>query len=471
MAKYEQLALQLREQIQAGIWQVDEKLPSLRQKARQSGFSLMTVLNAYQLLESQGWIISRPQSGYFVAPQKEAGTYTKPEQKLLLAEDIDINEFIFNVLQTSKSPEFVSFGSAFPDPALFPQHQLARSLSRVARHMTPASTIVNLPPGSDRLRRSIAKRYAAQGMDISPDEIVITSGALEALNLSLQSLTRPGDWVVVESPAFYGALQAIEHNRLKAVAVATHPQQGIDLDALEQALIQYPIKACWLMTNFQNPLGCTLSRENKQRLVKLLAQHRVGLIEDDVYSELYFGAERPLPAKAWDSGGNVLHCSSFSKTLATGFRIGWVAAGKHAEHIQRLQLMSTLSTSAPMQLALTDYLMTGSYDKHLRTVRRLLEQRKNAFYQAIRRYFPPGTAVNYSDGSYFLWITLPGGICTTRLYWHALEDGISIAPGRMFSAGEQYRHCFRLNASCPWDSRSESAIKRLAELIIQGDGD
>ena len=216
------------------------------------------------------------------------------------------------------------FGSAFPDATLFAQPKLARALSSVARKFTPHSSLANLPPGNDALRRHIAQRYALSGMQVAPDEIVITAGAMESLSLSLQAVTQPGDYVAIESPAFYGALQALERLRLKAVAIATHPQDGIDLDALQQAVEQYPIKACWLMTHFQNPQGATLPEANKQRLVTLLRDRQISLIEDDVYGELYFSAERPLPAKALDSGGQILHCSSFSKCRRRAFAsAGW----------------------------------------------------------------------------------------------------------------------------------------------------
>lgn len=353
--KYQQLAGQLRHQIAAGAWQPGDRLPSLRESARRTDLSLMTVLSAYQLLESEGWIRSRPQSGYFVA--EPPASITRPPPPLLqAAETVDINAVIFRLLQAGDDPACVALGSAFPDPSLFPRQQLARSLGRVARQLHCQGTGVSLPPGRLELRRAIARRYAARGMTVSPDEIVITSGALEALNLGLQSLTVPGDWVAVESPAFYGALQALERHRLKAVAVATDPGFGMDPDALAEALKRYPIKACWLMSHCQNPLGGTLPAARKQRLLALLVEHDVALIEDDVYGELYAGEEPPLPIKAWDEEGRVLHCASFSKTLGSGMRIGWVAAGRQAEAVQRLQLMSTLSASAPMQLALADYL-------------------------------------------------------------------------------------------------------------------
>ena len=307
---------------------------------------------AYQLLESQGWIVARPQSGYYVAARPQPLPQPARGEKLLLSEQVDINTFVFDVLQACKDPGIVPFGSAFPDATLFAQPKLARALSSVARKFTPHSSLANLPPGNDALRRNIAQRYALSGMQVAPDEIVITAGAMESLSLSLQAVTQPGDYVAIESPAFYGALQALERLRLKAVAIATHPQDGIDLDALEHALEQYPIKACWLMTYFQNPLGASMPEENKQRLVGMLRERQISLIEDDVYGELYFSAERPQPAKALDQGGQILHCSSFSKCLAPGFRVGWVAAGRYAQQIQRLQLMSTVSTSVPTQLAI-----------------------------------------------------------------------------------------------------------------------
>jgi DNA-binding transcriptional MocR family regulator len=465
MTRYEQLAQQIREQIQSRVWRAGDKLPSLRESGKRAGLSLMTVVQSYQLLESQGWIVARPQSGYYVAARSQALPQPIRGEKLLVSEQVDINAFIFDVLQACKDPEIVPFGSAFPDATLFMQPKLARALSSVARKFTPHSSLANLPPGNEALRRHIAQRYALNGMQVSPDEIVITAGAMESLSLSLQAVTQPGDTVAIESPAFYGALQALERLKLKAVAIATHPQHGIDLDSLQQAIEQYPIKACWLMTHFQNPQGSSMSDENKKRLVMMLREHQISLLEDDVYGELYFSAERPLPAKALDQGGQILHCSSFSKCLAPGFRVGWVAAGRYAPQIQRLQLMSTVSTSVPTQMAIADYLLHGGYDTHLRRLRRLLAQRQSAMHQAITHHFPPTVKVSQPDGGYFLWLELEATQSSMELYQRALAEGISIAPGRMFTTGDRFNHCFRLNASFEWSDRLETAIKTLARLI------
>ncbi|CDH35030.1 PLP-dependent aminotransferase family protein [Xenorhabdus bovienii] len=464
MTRYEQLAGAIRQQIEDDIWQVGDKLPSLRESVKSSGLSLMTVLQAYQLLESQGWIVARPQSGYYVATRLTQFAAAKGGKGLHLSESVEISASIFDVLQACKDPKIVPFGSAFPDPSLLNEPKLSKILASVARRFVPHSSLESLPPGNEKLRRNISRRYAAHGIHVSPEEIVITAGAMESLSFSLQSVTSPGDWVVIESPAFYGALQAIERLRLKAIAIKTDPRTGIDLDALEEIVQKYPIKACWLMSRFQNPLCNTMPSENKQRLVAILNSSHIALIEDDVYGELYFDQEPPMPIKAWDKENNFMHCSSFSKCLAPGYRVGWVAAGKHAGKIQQLQMMSTVSASAPTQLAVAEYLAHGGYDNHLRRLRRQLEQRQSQILRAISEYFPDSVKVNSARGGYFLWLEFEPPFNANRLYQLALAKGISIAPGSMFSTSSQFDHAFRLNTSFAWNDVQASAMKTLAGL-------
>lgn len=285
---------------------------------------------------------------------------------------VDISELVFSVLEAAKHTSVVPLGSAFPSPMLFPLQRLSKSLAQTSRTMNPWSTVVDLPPGNEALRQQIALRYLGMGLSQPLDEIVVTNGALEALNLCLMAVTRPGDVVAVESPGFYAALQAIERLDLRAVEIPVDPQTGLDLDALAQALEKQPIRACWFMTNYQNPTGATMPVEKKKALVELLARYEVPLIEDDVYGELHFQADYPLPAIAFDRKGLVMHCSSFSKTLAPGYRIGWAAAGKFAEKVQRAKLMTTLSASIPVQAGIADYLQHGGYDRHLRKLRAAL---------------------------------------------------------------------------------------------------
>jgi DNA-binding transcriptional MocR family regulator len=297
------------------------------------------------------------------------------------------------------------------------------------------------------------------------EELVVTNGALEALNLCLMAVTRPGDVVAIESPGFYAALQAIERLDLRAVEIPVDPRSGLDLDALEQALKNYPVRACWFMTNFQNPTGVTLTVEKKRTLVDLLDRHDVPLIEDDVYGELHFQAEYPLPARAFDKRGMVMHCSSFSKTLAPGYRIGWVAAGKFADKVQKLKLMTTLSSSIPVQAGLADYLQHGGYDRHLRKLRSALLAQLASMDAAIRRWMPPGVKWTRPDGGYFVWLEFPEPIDAMELHRLAIEHGISVAPGPMFSVSRAFENCIRLNFGHPWNAKIDDALRVLGELV------
>jgi len=331
--------------------------------------------------------------------------------------------------------------------------------------MDPWSSVDTLSPGDANLRRQIALRYLLDGLHVPSDEIVVTNGALEALNLCLMAVTRPGDTVLIESPTFYAALQSIERIGLKAVEVPSHPRDGIDLNLMESALERHKPKVCWLMTNFQNPLGSLLSNDKKKSLVELLTKHQVPLIEDDVYGELYFGEKRPAPAKAYDTDGLVMHCSSFSKCLAPGYRVGWVASGRYSKIIERLKLTTTLSTSVPAQIALANYLKKGGYDKHLRNLRHTLTVNQIKFIDAVQQYFPEGTRLTKPQGGYFLWVKLPDGVKALDVHRIALANGISIAPGPIFSAQRGFTDYIRLNYGHIWDTNVEASLVTLGKIV------
>ncbi|MDM5129814.1 PLP-dependent aminotransferase family protein [Aeromonas piscicola] len=464
MSLYRQLADRLQHQIDTGIWQPGERIPSIRQSCKTHGLSPMTVLQAYQLLESQGRILARPQSGYYVKAAPSHLQHYAPQQTHYSG-SVDINDLVFEVLQASKSRELVPLGMSVADPTLFPHPQLGRALASCMRKLDPFSTVADLPPGNEALRRAIAQRYASDGLAVDPQEIIITTGAMEALSLSLQVLTEPGDWVVVETPTFYGALQAIERLKLKAVEIPVIPGVGIDLALLAEALAERPIKACWLMGNVQHPLGHTMPDDHKRGLMQLLNTHGVALVEDDVYAEVYFGRERPRPIKYWDARGESLLCSSFSKCLAPGFRVGWVVAGPHAERIQRLQLMSTLSTNVPSQLALAQMLLNGGVDAHFRRLRHTLAQRQQQMRAALLRLFPDEVRISAPDGGHFLWLEFDSRLDSRALHARALTCGFSLAPGALFSSQGMHNHCLRLNSSHPWSEQLESALIKLAGLI------
>ena len=468
MTLYEQLAGELTRSIESGVLRPGEKIPSVRQMCSQRQLSQATVLQAYHALEDRGLIQTRPRSGYYVSGLWKG---MPPEPGITVpavdATAIDISELVFEVLGAVKSAKVVPLGSAFPSPLLFPLPKLARLLGSAARRLDPWATVRDLPPGSWELRRQIARRYLELGAQVPVDEVIITAGAMEALNLCLQAVTRSGDVVAVESPAFYAALQAIERLGLRAVEIPTHPREGVDVAALEAALQQHDIKACWFMTSFQNPTGSLMPGDNRRQLVELLARHGVPLIEDDVYAELHFGPRPEPPAKAYDREGLVLHCGSFSKCLAPGYRIGWAAPGRYTRQVSRLKLMTSVATNIPAQEALAQFLKLGGYEHHLGQLRRTLQSQQAAMLQLLGEHLPAGTRITRPQGGYFVWIEFPVSVDTLGLHRQAAALGISVSPGPMFSATRGFRNCMRLNYGHPLGKPMVDAVARLGQLAAE----
>jgi DNA-binding transcriptional MocR family regulator len=470
MKRYEKYADTIAELIRTGVLAPGQRVPSVRYASQTHGISPSTVFQAYYLLERRGLIRARPRSGYFVNASvldQSSRAFSEPqlENQVRESTEVDVSELVFSVLGSIKDPNTVPFGSAFPSPMLFPMQRLSRSLASASREMDPRMVVTDMSPGHPELRRQIALRYMVSSLMLPIEELLITNGALEALNLCLQAVTQPGDLVAIEAPAFYACLQVLERLKLKAVEIPVHPKDGIDLGALEQALKHHPIKACWCMTSFQNPTGALMPETRKRALVELLREHQVPLIEDDVYAELYYGPHAPKPAKAFDTEGLVLHCGSFAKSLAPGYRIGWVAAGRYAQKIERLKLMTSLCASMPAQAAIADYLQHGGYDRHLRKLRYALEDQQRAMSGAIARYFPPQTRVSQPQGGYFLWLELPEHVDSLQVFKVALAQGISIAPGPIFSPGRRFGNCIRLNYGGIWDAAADRAMQTLGRII------
>lgn len=465
--RFELLAREIEQQIAAGVLRAGDRLPSVRQTCASRGVSPSTVFQAYYQLESRGLVRAAPRSGYFVTARPDGVLLTEPptSEPQSGSHPVEVNDLIYACLGAARARDVVPFGSAFPNPTLFPLDRLRRALVSSTRRLEPWSMVEDLPPGNLRLKREIAKRYLRQGMTVATDEIVLTHGAMEALNLCLNAVARPGDAVVVESPTFYIALQALQRLSLHAIEVPTHVREGIDLGRLSQVIELHRPRACWLMTSFQNPLGSLMPEAKKRDLVELLARHDVPLIEDDVYAELYEGTTAPLPAKAFDRRGLVLHCGSFSKCLAPGYRVGWAAPGRLAREVERLKLMTSLSGSIPVQAALAEYLQEGGYERHLRGLRQSLQAQRDSLFEAVNRHFPDGTRVVRPAGGYFVWVELPAGVDAMALHRAALAQRISVAPGPMFSARADFQHHIRLTCCQLWDDSLERAMRVLARLV------
>lgn len=462
---YEQVAQKLREQVTSGIYRQGERVPSVRRLSDQLDVSISTVIEAYRRLESQGVLEARPQSGYYVRTR----LWQPPAQPEISKPHcspttVNVSSLALRLLRVTRDPDMLQLGVAAPHASLLPTRALNGIVARLARRDTGRGGSYDFPPGCPELRRQIARRALDAGCTLSPDEIVTTSGCQEALSLCLRAVAKPGDTVAIESPVFYGTLQTIEQMGLKAIEIPTCPRKGISIEALALALDRWKIRACLIVPNFSNPTGAVMPEERKKRLVQLLAERGVPLIEDDIYGDLTHRAPRPKAAKSYDRKGLVMLCSSFSKTLAPGYRVGWVAPGRWQEQIEHLKYVNTIATATLPQLAIAEFLERGGYDHYLRKTRALYAEGVERMTHALARYFPDGTRVTQPAGGFVLWVELPKKVDSLELHRRALARKISIAPGPLFSAKQAYRNCIRLTCALPWDERLERALVTLGRL-------
>jgi DNA-binding transcriptional MocR family regulator len=464
---YEQVADRIQRLIAEGTLQVGDRLPSVRKLHEQWSVSISTVLEAYRLLEDRGFIAARPQSGYYVKQSvlKAPGEpqQTAPPRK---AHSVD-NSLSFQVICSIRDSQTIKLGAAIPSMELLPIAALNRLMGQILRQHQTIAHAYDVPPGCEPLRHEVARRLMDTGCSVTPDEIVTTNGTFESVFLSLRAVTQPGDTVVIESPTYYGLLEALEILHLKALELPTHPRDGICLSDLEAVLQKKRIAACALVSNFSNPLGTCMSDDRKKQLVELLAKHEVPLIEDDIYGDLYFEGGRPKAMKAFDRHGLVLYCSSCSKTLSPGLRVGWVVAGRYQAKVEQLKWVINQTTAIAPQLTIAAFLSNGGYDRHLRQLRRAYQSQMLRMTQAICDYFPPETCVTRPNGGHVLWIELPKEFDSLALYETALQHHVSIAPGIIFSPSGSYNNCFRLNTGLPWSEDIDRAMQKLGQLIRQ----
>jgi DNA-binding transcriptional MocR family regulator len=464
---YEAVASDITSLIESGTLGAGARVPSVRRMSRQRRVSVSTVVQAYRVLEDRGLIEARPQSGYYVRarhkPLREPALSAPPRAPQL----VGVHALVSRVLDAAEDPDVVLLGTALPQPELVPTARLRRLLNDAARRWPDAISTYGLPPGREELRKQIAARSFDSGARLAPDEIIVTNGCVEAVNLCLRAVAQPGDVIALESPTYFGLLQIIESLGMKALEIPTSPRGGISLEALELAIERQRVKACLLMPSVSNPLGSTMSDAAKVRLVKMLDARGVPLIEDAVYSTLHFGPSPPRAAKAYDRTGNVLLCSSFTKTLAPGFRVGWVAPGRYYEQTRMLKFISSVGVSDLLQVAIAAFLENGGYDRLLRRLRKTYQAQVQLFSAAVGRYFPAGTKVTRPSGGYVLWVEMPRAVDALALYELAMAERISLAPGAMFSASDRYRHCIRLNCGIPWSAHTEALLERVGALATQ----
>lgn len=464
---YEQVAERISAMVSHGTFLSGDRLPSVRNLSQQFRVSKSTVMEAYALLEDRGMVAVRPQSGYYVCRPahtmlRESGDLHVPPPTV-----VTTGELALMVFRDAADSRLIQLGAAIPDPENLPVDRLNRMLSAEARRHGRQSLAYERPAGCLRLRTQIARKMVTAGCSLSPDDILVTNGCSEAVMLALRAVCNPGDTVAVESPTFFNTLQAIASLGLKALEIPAHPVHGVNVDTLRYVLEQNRVNACLFVTNFSNPLGYLMPDPAKAELVALLARHGIPLIEDDIYGELSFDNRRPQVAKSYDSDGLVLLCSSFSKTVAPGYRVGWIVPGKFASKVERLKVVTSLTTAVPPQLAIAEYLHNGGYESHLRRLRRMYARQSVALSQAVTRHFPEGTRTSRPEGGFVLWVEMPECVDSVKLYEQARECGITFAPGPIFSAQPgKFGNYIRLSAAF-WSDKVAKGVERLGRLVME----
>jgi len=461
---YQKIANTIQEQIFSETLKIGDKLPSIRAFQKLHNVSMNTIKQAFLELESKSLIESRPKSGFYVSKTSNRKLLIPSMNKLKLSEQKTTSEDLITKVFDSLSDKGITrFSIGVPDPGLLPIAKLNKGLAKVVRNLAESGTSYEPVQGSANLRRNLAKWAIVLEGKLTEDDFATTSGAMNAIFNCLMAVTKRGDTIAIESPVYFGIIQIAQNMGLNIIELPTHPTTGVDLEALKKVI--HKVDVCCFMSNFSNPLGSLMPDENKQELVKMLTHHNIPLIEDDLYGNLFFGTVRPKPCKYYDEAGIVMWIGSVSKTLAPGYRVGWVAPGKFKDKIIRQKMAQTVCMPSLYQEVIADFLEHGRYDHHLRNLRSTLYTNSLHFQRTIEDHFPENTKISQPQGGSFLWLELDKSIDTAVLYDTAIQQKIGFAPGRIFTQHDQYHNCMRLNFGLEWKEKVEFDLKRLGQLV------
>lgn len=465
MTRYENLATLLAQRIEQGLYRHGEKLPSVRKLSQEHGVSISTVQQAYQVLENLQLITPQPRSGYFVAPRKSqppVPAMTRPVQR-----PVEITQWdeVLTLLDARGDKEIITFGGGAPDitqPTLKP---LWREMSRLVQHNQQDVLSYDVLHGRCELREQISRLMLDGGSVVDVDDIIITSGCHGALTVALLSVCKPGDIVAVESPCYYGTMQLLRGFDIKAIEIPTDPETGISVEALELALEQWPIRGVILVPNCNNPQGFIMPEARKKAVLALAQRYDIVIFEDDIYGELATEYPRPRTIKSYDIDGRVLLCSSFTKSVAPGLRVGWIVPGRYRDRVLHMKYAAIGSTVPTTQMAVAAFIRDGHYHRHIRRMRQIYQQHLETYTCWIRQYFPAEICVTRPKGGFMLWIELPEGVDLLCVSRQLSRLKIQTAPGSIFSASGKYRNCLRVNCAMPLTERYRDAIRKVGEAV------
>lgn len=477
---YEKISAKIYEMIKNGTYRPGDRIPSIRTLSAQMRVSINTIMGAYMKLENEGIIEARPNSGYYVSARhnlsysREKG-YSKlkpiaPHRKTegILFEYssnlVTLDDDKLQVMAEITNPALIPLGAGIPNYDLLPFDKLNRILATETRRSKVSAVSYTSAQGDKRLRAQIIRQSFNSNYSLSPNDIIVTSGCFEAIVICLLSICRVGDVVALGSPICFTYFKTLEWLGLKVIEIPSSFNEGMNLSFLNYAIKHNTVRAVISLANFNNPLGYVMPDERKKELVKLLAKNDIPLIEDDVYGDLAFGMARPLSIQSFDEKGIVMYCSSFSKTLAPGYRVGWISPGKFLENVLHIKALLNIATASPTQIAIAEFLANGGYSHHLHRIQRIYAQQMIKIRETVLRSFPVGTIVNPANGGFMFWVELPECYDTYKLYKAALRERISIAPGMLFTAGGKYGNCFRISFAF-WSEEIEKSIEYLGKIV------
>jgi DNA-binding transcriptional MocR family regulator len=478
---YVQLRDQLRALVHAGDLRPGDRIPASRELATMLGVHRTTVANAYAELESEGLIQGHVGRGTYIKGNGNGLKLTPPAPPVLNGSEGLRWELLFadergeealSRLTASAPENALSFVMARPAEEYFPVEELQTCVNAVLRR--EATDVLNLGPsdGYGPLKDALIEHLRSDGISTKDENLLITDGCQQSLDIISKAFVRPGDSVILENPTYPGAM-AIFHGaraRCLGVPMQTRPEPGttlgLDLEALEATLAANRVKLIVLTPDFQNPTGTSMPLSSRRKVLELAGRHQVPVVEDHIYARLHAREERLPSLKHLDRANIVIHIDSFAKVAFPGLRVGWIVAPATA--IERLRIVkqtTDLHTDQLAQATLAEFLRRGLFTKHLAKMRKVYASRLSALDEALRKHMPEGTRWTRPDGGMCLWLELPPGFDASELLIHAKERGVLFAPGRYFYVQNPLPNTLRLGYAGLDEKQIARGIATLSDLL------
>lgn len=461
---YSGIAASIERQIRNGALKTGDKLPSVRKLSMEKNANPGTIVKAYFELEKKQLIESRPQSGYYVSFADRYNRHPSPGLSAPANAEGSVAEIFYTVFNNRAAEINLSSSQIAPD--LLPIARLNKEMIAAIRKLQNGGVAYS-STGNAKLKKQVARRSLSWGGNMKLEDIIPTSGSMDALTLCLSALLKPGDTIAVESPVNFGIINLAQMLRYRLLELPTNPITGMDISSLRKAIETKNIQLCLVMGNYSNPFGSCSPPEYQKELVSLLELHNIPLIEDDVFGELYFDRHIPTCCKTFDQTGNVLFCSSVSKILAGGYRVGWLAPGKYKERILRARPYHPQTCNTVTHEAVAGFMENNSYENYLKGIRQKLHINSLKYQHAVHQYFPENIKLTQPNGGIHFWLELEKNKDAIRLYNKAMASRIGITPGRMYTMQNQFNNCFTLNFSPDLDTKVEKALSQLGRFCMQ----